>query len=225
MKEDSKNLGKRKTGGTLSATEKFNRIQKKKKQTMKKIKEEDHENSDKENDSGAANTPSKYETLAEDLAGMMDKITSQLDIITRTVVTLEKRIGNNEELVDEAYHSYKTHQKNAEIRESISLAQEEKRIQEDQEGEGEGEGENEEDKKEFDPSKSVKDLSVTRAKVRDIMNIINVSQYSLAAVHKSAAEIKEETNKLREDLTPSKNTNTLRSPIDEESEDDFSRDA
>lgn len=222
MKEDSKNLGKRKTGGTLSATEKYNRIQKKKKEKMKKIQEDKHEDSDKENDSGVANTPSKYETLAEDLAGMMDKITSQLDIITRTVVTLEKRIGDNEELVNEAYHSYKTHQRNTEIRESIALAQQEKR---DQEKAAEGEGEGEEEKKEFDPSKSVKDLSVTRAKVRDIMNIINVSQYSLAAVQKSAAEIKEETNKLREDLTPSKNTNTLRSPIDEESEDDFARDA
>jgi hypothetical protein len=56
----------------------------------------------KENQSD--NTP--YATLPEDLAGMMDKVVSQLDIVTRTVCLLEKRIGENEELVSEAYQAF-----------------------------------------------------------------------------------------------------------------------
>ena len=56
------------------------------------------------------------------------------------------------------------------------------------------------------------------------MNIINISQYSLAAIHKSAQEVKETTTKLQHDLNDEKNQENLRSPIDEESEDDLERD-
>ncbi len=44
--------------------------------------------------------------LSEDLAGMMDKIVTQLDMITRTVVMLEKRLSQNESLVKEAYEAF-----------------------------------------------------------------------------------------------------------------------
>lgn len=146
---------------------------------------------------------------------MMDKITSQLDIITRSVVILAKRIGDNEDLVNEAYHAYKVHQRNAEIRENIAFAK--MSLQGNEKVEGEGGDEQDRLKN------TANDLEETRQKVKNIMNIINVSQYSLAAVQRSAQEVKDETTKLKEELTPSKNTNTMRSPIVEESEDDFDR--
>jgi len=37
---------------------------------------------------------------------MMDKVVSQLDIITRTVCLLEKRVTENEDLVHEAFNAY-----------------------------------------------------------------------------------------------------------------------
>ena len=36
----------------------------------------------------------------------MDKVVSQLDIITRTVCMLEKRIADNEDLVKETYSAF-----------------------------------------------------------------------------------------------------------------------
>lgn len=217
VKNDSKNMGKRSQFGATTAASKLRKIQKKRLQsTIDKEKL-----IDKENDSGASNdATSKYEHLAENLAGMMDKIAAQLDIITRTVVTLEKRIGNNEDLVNDAYLAFKQHQRNAEVRETLALREKELRADEKHEEE---ESQHEEQKQPFDPSKSVNDLEETRQKVKNIMNIINISQYSLAAVQKSASEIHETTSKLQKDLSPQRDT-AIREPIDEESEDDFDRD-
>jgi hypothetical protein len=209
-------MGKRSNYGANTAASKYRKIQKKRLQsTMGK------DNAiNKENDSGAINeADNKYEHLAESLAGMMDKIAAQLDIITRTVVTLEKRIGNNEDLVNDAYLAFKQHQRNAEIRETLAIRESEHKAEE----ENDDESQHEEQKERFDPSTSVNDLEETRQKVNNIMNIINISQYSLAAVQKSANEIHETTTKLQKDLSPHRDT-TLREPIDEESEDDFDRD-
>ena len=184
-KNDSKNLGKRNKTGAITASEKLKRLQKKRKLANKTQDE------NKENNPHALNTEeSGYDTIAEDLASKMDKISVQLDIITRIVVTLEKRIGDNEEVVDQAYNAFKQHQANSEIRASIELAQQEKREQEDQDAE------NQEDS----PAKSRADLEQTRDKVKNIMNIINISQYSLAAVQKSAMDIKNATSNIKSDL-------------------------
>jgi len=184
-KNDSKNLGKRNKTGAITASEKLKRLQKKRKLANKTQDE------NKENNPHALNTEeSGYDTIAEDLASKMDKISVQLDIITRIVVTLEKRIGDNEEVVDQAYNAFKQHQANSEIRASIELAQQEKREQEDQDAE------NQEDS----PAKSRADLEQTRDKVKNIMNIINISQYSLAAVQKSAMDIKNATSNVESDL-------------------------
>lgn len=224
-KNDSKNLGKRTQSGARPAAEKLRKLQNKRKQANKGVEEAKEVDNDKENDSGSANRSSKYETLAEDLAGMMDKITSQLDIITRTIVTLEKRIGDNEEMVNEAYAAFRLHQRNADIRANIALAQREARehseIEEREEDEEEGEGE---ENKQASIRRTASELEATRAKVKNIMNIINISQYSLAAVQKSAKEIHETTTKMKQDISPSKESENFRSPVDEESEDDFDRD-
>lgn len=155
------------------------------------------------------------------MAGMMDKISAQLDIITRTVITLERRIGDNEEMVNEAYRAYKIHQKNSEIRASIALAQQERRDQEIKE-EDEEEDHNEETKLNQSPYAG-RDLEETRQKVKNIMNIINISQYTLAAVQKSTQEIHENTTKMQKDFDETKNPSMLRSPIDEESDEDLDR--
>lgn len=219
-KNDSKNLGKRTKSSSRPAAEKLRKLQNKRKQATKGAEEKKEIDDDKENDSASANKSSKYETLAEDLAGMMDKITSQLDIITRTIVTLEKRIGDNEEMVNDAYSAFKQHQRNAEIRANISMAQREARAH----SEVEERDEDEEESKQGSPQRTASELEATRAKVKNIMNIINISQYSLAAVQKSAKEITETTTKLRHDISPQEESENFRSPIDEESEDDLDRD-
>jgi len=211
VKKDSKNLGKKSVVGAITAAEKLKRLQKKRKQGNKK-----KEDSEKENSSIASNQGVKYEAIAEDLAGMMDKITCQLDIITRTIVALSKRVGENEELANEAHNQYKIHQKNSEMRAQIEFENAERENQSEKEPK-------EENKEEFDPTKSVNDLEETRNKVKNIMNIINISQYSLAAVSKSANDIKEATAQLQKDFSPARETRMI-DPIAEDSEEDFERD-
>lgn len=145
---------------------------------------------------------------------MMDRIASQLDLITRTVVNLEKRIGDNEEMVNEAYNAYRQHQKRANLRASSN----DNNFQSSHDGASPDEIE---DAKGFS---TFNEIEATKEKVKNIMNIINISQYSLAAIHKSAQEVKETTTKLQHDLNDEKNQENLRSPIDEESEDDLERD-
>ena len=65
---------------------------------------------DKENVSG--NVPN--EKLPEDMAGMMDKIVSQLDIVTRTVCLQEKRMSDWEGQIDRLYELFKQHKASAE---------------------------------------------------------------------------------------------------------------
>ena len=199
----------------LTAAEKLRRLQNKRKQEEKAFNKDE----DKENDQNLENQAhSKYESLAENLAGMMDKIASQLDIITRTVVTLEKRIGDNEELANQAYDLYKNHQRQSLTKAERIKEQEEKEIQQVQV----------QDQEEVDsghfPS-NLEDLAATREKAKNIMKIINISQYSLAAVQKSADQIKDTTTHLKEKLDGTAvvdmNPDT---PIQEESEDDLERD-
>ena len=142
----------------------------------------------------------------------MDRIASQLDLITRTVVNLEKRIGDNEEMVNEAYNAYKQHQRLAGLRASAAEYNQEKQDAFPQ---------NKEETKGYN---SVSEIEATKEKVKNIMSIINISQYSLAAIHKSAQEVRETTTKLQHDLSDEKHYEQLRSPIDEESEDDLERD-
>ena len=217
VKKDSKNLGKKKTG-VLTAAEKLRRLQRKRREANKE-KEESRLEKDKENDSLASNTP-QYEAIAEDLAGMMDKITVQLDIITRTIVTLSKRIGDTEQTVNEAFHQYELHKKNAEIREKLELARE----ADERAKNAEQNDEPKEETKEpgYQPS-TVMDLEETREKAKNIMNIINISQYSLAAVSKSAQEIRENTQKMQQDLSPVQDLG-MEDPIVEDSEEDLERD-
>lgn len=211
MKEDSKNIGKRRTGA-VTAAEKLKRLQKKRRDANKPSTAD--QDKDKENDSLLANKPNEYETLAENLAGMMDRIASQLDLITRTVVNLEKRIGDNEEMVNEAYNAYKQHQRLATLKATAIAANVNHKP----------DGELSDIQEESNAFSTFNEIEATKEKVKNIMNIINISQYSLAAIHKSAKDVKETTTKLQHDLDQDNNQEDLRSPIDEESEDDLERD-
>lgn len=188
-KKDSKNVeGKTTKSSRLTADEKLKKLQAKRKLEAEKFAGIDN----KENDPNSENGVSKYDSLAENLAGMMDKIASQLDIITRTVVTLERRIADNEELVTQAYDAYKSHQRQA-ISKALRLKeQEEREIADFQTKQLTSE-----DGKVFDPE----DIEATREKVKNIMNIINISQYSLAAVQKSANDVRDTAKNLRVSLS------------------------
>lgn len=211
-KKDSQNLGKKTKSGAHSAAEKLKRLQKKRKKVVKD--KEETKDLEKENDSLSSNQgTTKYEEVAEDLAGMMDKITVQNDIITRTIVALSKRIAENEELVNEAYNQYKVHKRNAEIREQQPHDQEENLESEPRE----------EFKETLDPTQSVVDLEETRNKCKNIMNIINLSQYSLAAVSKSVSEVKETTTQIQKDITMGGETRNF-DPIREDSDEELERD-
>lgn len=74
---------------------------------FKKKERETQALKEKENQDSNIQPKLKYEKLPEDLAGMMDKIVSQMDIICRTVCLLEKRVTDSEELVQDVYESYR----------------------------------------------------------------------------------------------------------------------
>ena len=215
-KKDSVNVdGKSTKTARTTAASKLKKIQNKRKTEFKMSKADDKENEPHSENHGV----SKYDTLTENLAGMMDKIASQLDIVTRTVVTLEKRIGDNEDLASQAYDLYKAHQRHTiakvdrlreqEIRELEELEQQQREMVASNQTDG--------------SQPPVLDFEETRDKVKNIMNIINISQYSLAAVQKSANDIKDTTTQLRDQVDLAENTKPLRDTIQEESEDDFDR--
>ena len=80
------------------------------KTTKQKQKETDQfetPGANKENES----SNKQYERLPENLAGMLDKMVGQLDMVTRTVCLLEKRMSDHEDTVDQVVSAFEHHKR------------------------------------------------------------------------------------------------------------------